>query len=74
MIYQDTPGFADGLDAQDELKDFRAEFLIPQHEGRDAIYLCGNSLGLQPKSAEKYIASPLTSWKELAVEGWFQGE
>src|ERR1700759_3299403 len=74
MIYQDTPEFADSLDAQDELKAFRAEFLIPQHEGRDAIYLCGNSLGLQPKSAEKYIASQLTSWKELAVEGWFQGD
>ncbi len=74
MIYQDTPEFADSLDAQDELKAFRAEFLIPQHEGRDAIYLCGNSLGLQPKSAVKYIASQLTSWKELAVEGWFHGD
>jgi len=74
MIYQNTLAFAESLDAQDELKDFRNEFLIPQHEGRDAIYLCGNSLGLQPASAEKYITAQLNSWKDLAVEGWFQGD
>jgi kynureninase len=74
MDYQDTLEFAIGLDEQDELKDFRAEFLIPQHEGRDAIYLCGNSLGLQPVATAKYLASQLNSWKELAVEGWFQGD
>jgi kynureninase len=73
MNYQDTLVFAEGLDAKDELKNFRDGFLIPKHKGMDAIYLCGNSLGLQPKSAEKYIASQLNSWKELAVEGWFQG-
>ena len=74
MIYQDTLDFAEGLDAQDELRSFRNEFLIPQHNGKDAIYLCGNSLGLQPKSAEKYLKAQLTSWKDLAVEGWFQGD
>jgi kynureninase len=74
MNYQDTLEFAEGLDTKDELKNFRAEFLIPKHKGKDAIYLCGNSLGLQPVSAEKYIASQLNSWKEFAVEGWFQGD
>jgi kynureninase len=73
MIYQDTVEFAESLDAQDELKDFSNEFLIPRHEGRDAIYLCGNSLGLQPVSAQKYLEAQLDSWKDLAVEGWFQG-
>ncbi|MDB5024064.1 MAG: kynU [Mucilaginibacter sp.] len=74
MIYQDTLKFAESLDAQDELKAFRNEFLIPQHDGKDAVYLCGNSLGLQPVSAHKYLTTQLNSWKDLAVEGWFQGE
>src|SRR5260370_29191288 len=74
MIYQDTLEFAESLDAQDELKHLRKEFLLPQHQGKDAIYLCGNSLGLQPVSVAKYIASQLNSWEELAVEGWFEGD
>jgi kynureninase len=73
MIYQNTPEFADEMDTQDELKHFRNEFLIPQHAGRDAVYLCGNSLGLQPVSAGGYMQAQLNNWKELAVEGWFQG-
>jgi kynureninase len=74
MIYQDTLEFAEGLDALDELSSFRNEFLIPQYHGKDAIYLCGNSLGLQPKSTEKYLKAQLDNWKDLAVEGWFQGD
>lgn len=74
MIYQDTLEFAENIDAQDELGLFRNEFLIPQHKGKDTIYLCGNSLGLQPKSVEDYLSTQLGSWKDLAVEGWFQGD
>jgi kynureninase len=74
MIYQDTLDFAEDMDKQDELSSFRKEFLIPQHNGKDAIYLCGNSLGLQPKSAGKYLDGILGAWKNLAVEGWFQGD
>lgn len=74
MIYQNTLAFAESLDAQDELAHFRNEFLIPQHNGEDSIYLCGNSLGLQPKSTEKYLGDQLNTWKDLAVEGWFQGD
>ena len=74
MIYQNTLAFAESVDAQDELSHFRDEFLIPQHNGEDSIYLCGNSLGLQPKSTEKYLGVQLSIWKDLAVEGWFQGD
>jgi len=74
MIYQNTIEFAESLDALDEIRHFRGEFLIPQHNGRDTIYLCGNSLGLQPKSTEKYLNAQLNTWKDLAVEGWFQGD
>lgn len=74
MIYQNTLDFAEGLDAQDGLSHFRNEFLIPQHKGSDSIYLCGNSLGLQPKSTQKYLGDQLNAWKDLAVEGWFHGD
>jgi kynureninase len=73
MIYHNTLEFAENLDSKDELRHFRNEFLIPQHNGKDTIYLCGNSLGLQPKSAGKYLDDQLRSWEDLAVEGWFQG-
>jgi kynureninase len=74
MIYQDTLQFALHLDEQDALKSYRDEFLIPKHNGLDAIYLCGNSLGLQPRSAKKYIQAQLDAWEANAVEGWFIGD
>ena len=74
MTYQNTLEFASQLDEQDTLKDFRSQFLIPQHNGRDAIYLCGNSLGLQPVTAQQYINDQFTNWKELAIEGFFNGD
>jgi len=74
MNYRDTLEFANDLDAQDELKTFRSEFLFPQHDGKDAIYLCGNSLGLQPKSVQQYVQAQLSNWQEHGVEGWFNSE
>lgn len=74
MIYQHTLQFALQLDEQDALKSFRDEFLIPKHNGHDAVYLCGNSLGLQPRSAKKYIQDQLNAWEDNAVEGWFMGD
>ncbi|HMG11241.1 MAG TPA: hypothetical protein VK609_22160, partial [Mucilaginibacter sp.] len=74
MNYQNSLAFAIEQDKLDPLKDFRSRFLIPQHHSEDAIYLCGNSLGLQPASAQEYVADQLNTWKNLAVEGWFQGD
>ena len=74
MIYQNTPEFASSLDAQDPLKEFRSKFFIPQHNGNDAIYLCGNSLGLQPVTARQYLDEKLDNWKDLAIEGFFMGD
>ncbi|MBS1532863.1 MAG: kynureninase [Bacteroidetes bacterium] len=74
MIYQDSLEFAQDLDEQDELKHFREKFLFPLHKGKDAIYLCGNSLGLQPKSVQEEIAKQLTNWQEHGVECWFHPE
>jgi kynureninase len=74
MDYQNTLAFATALDEHDVLKDFRDRFFIPKHNGKDAIYLCGNSLGLQPKSSAQHIADQMKTWENLAVEGWFQGD
>ncbi|EHQ29560.1 kynureninase [Mucilaginibacter paludis] len=74
MNYQNTLAFARELDEQDNLAGFRNEFIIPQHHGRDMIYLCGNSLGLQPKATAGVIAEQLSNWGSLAVEGWFEGD
>jgi kynureninase len=72
--YQNTLAFAQELDEQDALASFRNEFIIPQHNGQDMIYLCGNSLGLQPKSTAGVITQQLENWSKYAVEGWFDGD
>ena len=74
MNYTNSLQFAIEQDALDLLKGLRDQFLIPKHNGEDVIYLCGNSLGLQPKSARHYINEQLNKWEDLAVEGWFQGD
>lgn len=73
MVYQNSLEFARTMDSNDPLQVFRQYFHIPSRNGREAIYLCGNSLGLQPTSAAKAITDELTSWAELAVEGHFEG-
>ncbi len=48
---------------------YRDLFHIPLHNGRESVYLCGNSLGLQPKKAREYINQELDDWASLGVEG-----
>ncbi len=71
MTFQNTLEYAKSLDAQDELKHYRKEFIFPQHEGKDVIYFTGNSLGLQPKRARTYVDEVMDDWANLAVEGHF---
>ncbi len=59
-------------DARDPLRHFRDRFFIPAR--RDCIYLCGNSLGLQPKTAEAALKQELEHWKAHGVEGHFRGD
>jgi kynureninase len=72
--YKNSKEFANYLDQTDPLSGFRQEFFIPQHEGKDSIYLCGNSLGLQPIKASEYINEELEKWKNWGVEGHFRGD
>jgi kynureninase len=74
MQYDNTLEFARQQDAQDALKSFRERFYIPQHSGRDTVYLTGNSLGLQPKATREYIQQELDDWAQLGVEGHFQAK
>ncbi len=64
--------FATAMDARDPLAHFRARFLIPKTKtGDDWIYLCGHSLGLQPKTVSCYLERELSEWAQLGVEGHF---
>lgn len=74
MQFKDSLSFAEELDNKDSLASYRNRFYIPQHEGKDAIYFCGNSLGLQPKTVKSYIDQELEDWKNLGVEGHFDGK
>jgi kynureninase len=49
-------------------------FLKPSHNGKPITYLCGHSLGLQPKDAAGYVQKELERWGALAVDGHFVGE
>jgi len=68
-----TLAFARQQDKEDQLSHFRDRFYIPQIEGKDAIYLCGNSLGLQAKTTAAYLQKELDQWANLGVEGHFKG-
>ena len=58
------------LDKSDPLGSFRKEFYYPKTNGSDdGIYLCGNSLGLQPKSASNHIKKELKIWQEKGALG-----
>jgi kynureninase len=60
------------LDRQDPLAGYREQFHIPVRDGiGEEIYLCGNSLGLQPKSTRDFINEELAEWEQLAVRGHF---
>lgn len=69
-IYQPGLAFAVQQDREDELSAYRDRFHLPKdNNGNSLIYLCGNSLGLQPKSAKEYINQELEDWANLGVEG-----
>lgn len=61
--------YARRQDQKDPLKKFRKEFLIPKVNGKPSIYLCGNSLGLEPRNVRKFVLEELDDWAKLGVEG-----
>ncbi|MFP2925611.1 kynureninase [Pyxidicoccus sp. 3LG] len=72
--FEDTEAFALKQDAEDPLRAFRDEFLFPKAaDGKPVVYLAGNSLGLQPRNAARYIQEELEDWARLGVEGHHEG-
>ena len=70
-----SPEFAAVLDEADELRSMRERFHIPPvdptagAESARVVYLCGNSLGCQPKNTSVYVNQELEAWQRLGVEG-----
>ncbi len=74
MQLNNTLDSARQADRQDPLRDYRDQFIFPQHQERDCLYFCGNSLGLQPKGIRPAILRELDHWAEHGVEGHFRGD
>ncbi len=73
--FVDDESFAIGLDETDALKHHRDRFHIPKRpDGKDVIYLAGNSLGLQPTTVRSAIEQELDDWSRLAVDAHFDGK
>ncbi|KAI9698601.1 MAG: Kynureninase (L-kynurenine hydrolase) [Bogoriella megaspora] len=75
------------LDESDPLKHLRNEFIIPSKsdlkrktlksdssddDNEPCTYLCGNSLGLQPRITSEYISKYLQTWASKGVYGHFK--
>jgi kynureninase len=67
--------YAAAMDARDPLAHLRGRFCLPKTKsGDECIYLCGHSLGLQPKTVSSYLDQELRDWANLGVEGHFHGK
>ena len=66
--------YAKSLDSQDNLSEAKNLFHIPKKNNTNFTYLCGHSLGLQPKDTSKFINQELEDWKNLGVLGHFDAK
>ena len=74
MQFENNLEFARQLDNKDPLKSFRDKFHFPNFHEKEILYFTGNSLGLQPKKAAKYIQEELADWAKFGVEGHFHAK
>lgn len=72
--FKNSEIFAKELDNSDPLHEFRSQFYFPSNDPENAVYFVGNSLGLQPRSVEKYIQDELKDWRFYGVEGHFMAK
>jgi kynureninase len=69
IAFEPTKEFAAAQTARDPLAHFRERFHIPKKsDGSDCIYLCGHSLGLQPKATREYVEQEMQDWARLGVD------
>jgi len=72
--FQSDEAFARRLDADDPLAGYRERFHVPRREdGSPVVYLCGNSLGLQPVGVRALVEQELDDWATLGVAAHFKG-
>ncbi|MFC4262147.1 kynureninase [Ferruginibacter yonginensis] len=74
MQHEFSLDYAKHLDDKDALKQYRNKFYIPYVGDKEAIYFLGNSLGLQPKTAQDEVLNVMENWANFGVEGFFMGE
>jgi len=75
LLYNSEKTFAEKMDREDPLSKYRDEFYFPRDsDGKEQIYLCGNSLGLQSKRAVTEVEAVMEQWKSLGVKGHFNSE
>jgi kynureninase len=72
--FEASEDFAIAMDERDSLSRYRERFFLPKATDSDGVYLCGHSLGLQPKTAAAYVEQELKEWAELGVEGHFHAK
>ena len=73
--YRPEEAFAHELDAEDPLRHCRDLFLIPrQADGRPVVYLCGHSLGLQPKKVRAWWSRSWTIGPDWVSMPTFRGQ
>jgi kynureninase len=74
IAFDTSASFATEMDVRDPLATARQQFHIPPApDGSPSVYLCGHSLGLQPKRARTYIEQEIEDWATLGVEAHFHG-
>lgn len=69
ICFQEGADFARLMDERDPLAKCRAKFLLPRVAGKEAIYLCGNSLGPAPKKVRSDLLGEFADWAAMGVEG-----
>lgn len=75
MDWCEGRAFAEACDRDDPLAGFRQQFHFPrERNGYSPVYLCGNSLGLQPKLAGQFVREELANWRDFGVDGHFHSD
>ena len=76
--FRDSAAHCFRTDAEDAVV-MRSQFHYPvvdpaKANSPECIYMCGNSLGLQPITVEKYVNEELQRWSRGGVRGHFEGD
>lgn len=57
-----------------DLPSSRVDLSLVDNPESECIYMCGNSLGLQPKTVRTYVETEFDKWAKIGVFGHFEGD